>query len=311
MDNSPRDDCKELYDQKEEENSEPMSKIEAELEAELERLGLNMNTSSLEKKLSELVEVDPDFIADFAQGELRTDRVQVKAFSPRKPDENTSDAVTPLPGNYAVSPHELTLRMHEVIESRLEERVKELEIALENSQRKVQLMETEHKRYHLRNFSGYEQASSFGEGNPLTYDDGDPMAQPLVMNLSGEALDAYNEAYEELIKTDESEENSPSGIHYDEGLFGIQHGGTNGSVTFFPGNEERFLEFSSSRVKMLEESSDACELNAVVVTRDESCGSDNEMERQVIRKIIDRTKRGSPAFKNVQKLLYCMDEGER
>lgn len=56
MDNSPRD-CIELNDSKEEENSEPMSKIEAELEAELERLGLNMNTSSLERKLSELVEV--------------------------------------------------------------------------------------------------------------------------------------------------------------------------------------------------------------------------------------------------------------
>jgi hypothetical protein len=34
-----------------------MSKIEAELEAELERLGLDMNVSSLDRKLSELVEV--------------------------------------------------------------------------------------------------------------------------------------------------------------------------------------------------------------------------------------------------------------
>ena len=57
MDNSPRNDRKELYDHKAEESSEDMSKIEAELEAELERLGLNMNTSSLDKRLSELVEV--------------------------------------------------------------------------------------------------------------------------------------------------------------------------------------------------------------------------------------------------------------
>ncbi|XP_028753737.1 uncharacterized protein LOC114713295 [Neltuma alba] len=307
MDNSPRDGCKELYDRKEEENSEPMSKIEAELEAELERLGLKMNTSSLERKLSELVEVDPDFVADFAQGELRPDKVQGKAFSPKNPDESTSDAATPLPGNYAVSPHELSLRLHEVIESRLEERVKELEIALQNSQRKVQLMETENKRCYLRNFSSCGQASSFGGGSPLTYDDCDLMSQPLVMNLSGEALDAYNEAYEELMKTDESEVNSPSGIHDDEGLFGIQRGRTNRSATFFPGNGERFF---SSRVKMLEaQGSDVCELNAVV--RDEDCNSDNEMERQVIRQILDRSKRGSPAFKNVQKLLHSMNEDER
>jgi hypothetical protein len=57
VDSSPRIDCKESYDKKEEQSSESMSKIEAELEAELERLGLDMNVSSLDRKLSELVEV--------------------------------------------------------------------------------------------------------------------------------------------------------------------------------------------------------------------------------------------------------------
>ena len=57
MDNSPRIDSKESYHQKVEQSLESMSKIEAELEAELERLGLDMNASSLEGKLSELVEV--------------------------------------------------------------------------------------------------------------------------------------------------------------------------------------------------------------------------------------------------------------
>lgn len=45
------------YEQKAEESSESMSKIEAELEAELERLGLNMNTSTLEGRLTDLDEV--------------------------------------------------------------------------------------------------------------------------------------------------------------------------------------------------------------------------------------------------------------
>lgn len=58
VDNSPRIDCKESYNKKAEQSSDSMSKIEAELEAELERLGLDMNASSLEGKLSELVEVN-------------------------------------------------------------------------------------------------------------------------------------------------------------------------------------------------------------------------------------------------------------
>lgn len=56
-DNSPVPDCTKSYDQKEEESSESVRRIEAELEAELERLGLNMNESSPERPLSELVEV--------------------------------------------------------------------------------------------------------------------------------------------------------------------------------------------------------------------------------------------------------------
>lgn len=36
-----------------------MSKIEAELEAELEMLELNINASSLDRRLSNLVEVSP------------------------------------------------------------------------------------------------------------------------------------------------------------------------------------------------------------------------------------------------------------
>lgn len=56
--NSPtKCDGKDSYFQKADESSESMSKIEAELEAELERLGLNVNASTLERRLSDLVEV--------------------------------------------------------------------------------------------------------------------------------------------------------------------------------------------------------------------------------------------------------------
>ncbi|KAI4343961.1 hypothetical protein L6164_011246 [Bauhinia variegata] len=207
MDNSPSNGCKQLYDEKAEESSESMSKIEAELEAELERLGLNMNASRLDGKLSELVELDPDFSPDFAQGELRADRVREKSFTHHKSNEDVSGTSTTLPGNYAVSPRELSLHLHEVIQSRLQQRVEELEIALENSQSRVRLMESMHEGYYQRDFSSREH------GTPLANEDFDPITQPLVMNLSDEALDAYNEAYEELIKIDESGDVSPSGSH--------------------------------------------------------------------------------------------------
>lgn len=62
IDNSTRDDDKGLYLQKAEESSESMSKIEAELEAELERLGLNMNASTLQRQLSNVVEVSVEVV---------------------------------------------------------------------------------------------------------------------------------------------------------------------------------------------------------------------------------------------------------
>ncbi|KAK7304236.1 hypothetical protein RJT34_15373 [Clitoria ternatea] len=304
IDNSPRIDSTESNDQKVEQSSESMSKIEAELEAELERLGLDMNASSLERKLSELVELDPDFVADFAQGELRDDMVSGNGFVDQKSSNDAIDP-EPLPENYAVLPHELSLRLHEVIQSQLEQRVKELEIALENSQRKVLILESEHEEY-------FQKASYFTGDN----EDCDPMSQPLILNLSGEALDAYNEAYEELIKINDSEETSPSGIldndhkegssSHDWHMLGVQHDEANGSSTCSTFNGGMSREFSTSKVTMLEgQSSSMYELDG---TEDESCGFDGEMEQQLIKQIVERTKKGSPVLKNAQRILYSMDE---
>ncbi|KAK9278288.1 hypothetical protein L1049_027853 [Liquidambar formosana] len=50
MDKSTKYDAKEPYDYKSEENSGSISKIEAELEAELERLELSMSSSRLKRE---------------------------------------------------------------------------------------------------------------------------------------------------------------------------------------------------------------------------------------------------------------------
>ncbi|XP_058788473.1 uncharacterized protein LOC131662644 [Vicia villosa] len=297
VDSSPRIECKESsYDKKEEQSSESMSKIEAELEAELERLGLDMNNSSLDRKLSELVEIDPDFVADFAQGELPANKFI----------GTDANVTTPLPSNYGVSPHELSVRLHEVIQHQLEKRVKELEIALENSQRRVRFLESKHD-------GSFEKASSPTKENSLmTREDCDTMSQPLILNLSGEALDAYNEAYEELIKINDSEDNSPSTnieqgspLSHDWHATGFEHSSATNSVV-----DEGSLSMEPyfSKETMLEGESSS-ELN---VSGDESRDCDNdEIERQLIRQIVERTKKGSPLFQNAKKILYSMDEDEQ
>lgn len=55
-DNLAKHDGEKSFDKNAEESIESMSQIEAELEAELVRMGLNMNSSSLERRLSDFVE---------------------------------------------------------------------------------------------------------------------------------------------------------------------------------------------------------------------------------------------------------------
>ncbi|TQD99983.1 hypothetical protein C1H46_014362 [Malus baccata] len=207
--NMDKYDDKNSYDRKAEESSESISKIEAELEAELERLGLNMNTSNPERRSIDVAELDPNLMADFAQGELRADLVGgLSVGQPGSNEEASSTSTDHHCANYAVSPRELSLRLHEVIQSRLEERVQELEVALQNSQRKVQIAELKHKDS-WRDLSDNHRHSAIHEITNSA-EKCKTTEEPLVMNLSGEALHAYNEAYEELMKISESEgEDSP------------------------------------------------------------------------------------------------------
>ncbi|XP_019438888.1 PREDICTED: uncharacterized protein LOC109344573 isoform X2 [Lupinus angustifolius] len=315
-DNSPVIDGKKSYNQKEEESSESMSKIEAELEAELERLGLNMNESSLDRKLSELVEFDLDFVADFTEGELRTDKIIGEDIVQSKSNEDANET-TDLPVNYAVSPRELSLRLHEVIQSRLEKRVEELEFALQNSQRKLRSMELKHENCSQMHFPSGGQASSFTKGNISTSDNCDPMTEPLVINLSGEALGAYNEAYEELMKTDDSDENSPSGIHDPDQKLGsqsnswLQHGVDYSRIHPMANGDRLSRELSSIEAPMSEgQSSNVNELNDG--SGDENCDYDYdyELERQLIMQIVERTKKDSPVLQSARKILYSMYEDE-
>ncbi|OWM65232.1 uncharacterized protein LOC116213774 [Punica granatum] len=240
-----------------------MTRIEAELEAELERLGLNLKAANLGRKLSD-AELDPDFAAGFAGGEFRAEG----DFSLKDANcQDSSNTSTTHSVNYAVSPRELSLRLHEVIQSRLEGRIEELELALQNSQRKVQLLES--------------SASKSRRRSPLIKDLQLPdphqsFPKPFVMSLSGEALTAYREAYEELVKFESEEDDSPSGL-----------------------SEGQHREFSET------EQSTAQEIDHVYAVGYESSDADDEKEKLLIKQIIERTKKGSPVVVNA---LLSIDE---
>ncbi|VVA24118.1 PREDICTED: LOC8068123 isoform [Prunus dulcis] len=120
-------------DQTVDDDAEAMSKIESELLAELELLELNVNTYSL-SRTPDIVELDPDFVAGVVEEDLRLDKVNWE------PAGSSSDS----DHEEAMCPRELSLRLHEVIESRLEARIMELETALGASQKRGHSMDFEH-----------------------------------------------------------------------------------------------------------------------------------------------------------------------
>ncbi|PWA53414.1 hypothetical protein CTI12_AA445280 [Artemisia annua] len=215
------------------------SKIEAELEAELEMLELNM-TSSLERKISNLVELDPDFEPDVAQGELRAD-----VLENTNQGERGSSSTTTIPSaNYAVSPRELSLRLHEVLQFQLEERIKELEAEIESKR--------------IQNHISWKDFSSSDAGDDNTTD------EPVVLNLSGEALDAYNEACNVFAKLDESDEDGTPIYQMDD----IGSG------------------------------------NSFGTGENEMDSDEDEMEKLLIKNIVEKARQGSPAILNAQRVLF-------
>ncbi|CAL5374504.1 unnamed protein product [Camellia sinensis] len=295
LDGSTKSDSKELPDQKAEEDSESMSKIEAELEAELERLELNMNSSSLEGRLSDLVELDPDFVPDITQGELRSDIFASQAGAQPYADQDGSGTSTPHSANYAVSPRQLTLCLHEVIQSRLEDRVKELETALENSQRKVHFMESERKIF-CRDFLDSEFRSSSYRGSPIVMEELNAIDQSVVIDLSREALYSYNEAHDEFMKINELEE----GDLTSEGQKNHQK-----ALPVFDQNGKASPALNNREVRTLDEHVSSGNGG---FSRDESENGHDETEKLLIKKIVEKTRKGSSVILSAEKRLFSEDE---
>ncbi|CAL9244435.1 unnamed protein product [Arabidopsis halleri] len=302
---------KEIDIEKAADNSESISNIEAELEAELERLEINMNSSNIETRLSDMIEMEPDCEVEFAQGELRADRVKGKRLDETESNQDPSGNSTPESGNYAVSPRELSLRLHKVINSRLEKRIEELETALQESQRKVEqlVMESESKKrswsrlWETREVMTYKSDSNIPVAIEHTKTNPAEM-QPLVMNLTGEALDAFNESYDELMKINDDSEDDDDGdsplemqesrIHQEDFSSTNKSSPWSHQKDDFKVQEQELLDLIGIEDEEEEESSDF----------------ESEIEKQLIKQIVEKTKQGSPVVLNAQKMLFLMEETE-
>ncbi|KAL6012009.1 hypothetical protein ACLOJK_002480 [Asimina triloba] len=273
---------------REEDNLESMSKIEAELEAELERLEMNINSSSLEKRLSDLGEFDPDLVADVVHGELRVDVVNGGTDFNNHGSTSGSSTTHTHPANYAVSPKELSLRLHEVIQSRLEERILELEAALQDSQKRLHFVEIEWMNSQ-KGLLNSDIGSPSTQESPMAVQHGNATVRPLFLNLSGDALDAYDEAYAEFMKITNSEEKRPLSTVNGIGELTGGAGDQNMSLPHYKISQGDLFHASESEYE-------------------DSDDHDDEMGKLLIKQIVERTRQGSPVVLNAQRILFSMDE---
>lgn len=150
-----------------------LTELEAELEAELERMQYNLFAeSSSDTVISDSEMIDEDATIDIVHGDLNVSVV------PGKKGDNV-DRETPFP-NYAVSPIELERRLHELLESRQKEQIEELKVKLKSAEEKLLAKEMElswwKKQAHqlsktsvaLNNMPGYmSNASITSNGDPM------------------------------------------------------------------------------------------------------------------------------------------------
>lgn len=101
----------------------------------------------------------------------------------------------------------------------------------------------------------------------------------MTINLRGDALDAYNEAYNVFTRLNSEEED----VAVAPGVMDINHQENSRS------REHNFDWIENDRMN------------------DES---DDEMEKLLIRHIVEKAKKGSPAVLNVQRALFSLDDNE-
>ncbi|XP_074277887.1 uncharacterized protein LOC141601496 [Silene latifolia] len=267
-----------------------ISNIEAELEAELERLELCMKGSIMSSELNQ--GFDQDLIAELVHGELQIDVLRGRSSSEPTVDRGSHSTPTPIrqSAQDGVSPHELSLRLHDVIQSRLEEKIIELETELAKSHNQINHLLVERSNY-LRDVSN--SGSSSSKCSPRTRETRSPISQPLVMNLSGDALDAYNEAFEELNKVKRPGE-KPFQIRVES----PNKQNMEDKHTWLAGRREEAVPISITGIPSSEDSTDDCY---------DSDGDNDDDDMMLIMQIVEKARQGSPAILRAQKAMVSLN----
>jgi len=286
---------------------EPMSKIEAELEAELARLELNITSKRLQEETSDFNEVDEEFIGDIVCGELKADMIPRDHTDYSSECDHGRDSRESSPdytcgANYPVSPRDLSIRLHKVIQRRLEDRIKELELAIVHRQKQTQVQMMVTDQIFSERIRSNSESSSSGQGSPIFIQETSSLAEPYCLNLSGDALEAYDEAYEEFMRIADSpcttstngKPQATEDYLVDRGLiWGMED--SSRKLKEVPTWERALKSEDPSR----DQESD----------RDESGDDDDDDDCKVlIQQIVERTKQGSPVLVNAQKLLFSVDQ---
>ncbi|XP_018680406.2 uncharacterized protein LOC103982908 isoform X3 [Musa acuminata AAA Group] len=302
---------KDEYDQLNFSKEESRSKIEAELEIELEKLELTMNRSSLNGTMLALGELDLDVVADVVYGELKADMLPGGVSEDQ--DDSASDSENTTNHNHnvnhAVSPRELSLRLHDVIQLRLEERIKELEDELQQTKKQLQSAESE-RLPSQRAFSSSDMESSSNQDSPTGIAGDTALAQPFCLNLAGDALDTYNEAYEEITRTANMVNNLPSTTNMTgelgHGLYSSEQSFTWAmEVPKRCGRETKWEQNLKSTG--LNDDHEILEIHATNEDEYNDDEDDDEM-KMLIEQILERTRQGSPIVLHAQRYLFPKDD---
>ncbi|WOK99674.1 hypothetical protein Cni_G08386 [Canna indica] len=283
-------------------NEDSRSKIESELEIELERLELDINASNLNGRMSALSELDPDLIADVVHGDLKIDihpgRVS-KDHDEIADDSKKSSTNRHHNVNYAVSPQELSMRLHEVIQQRLEDRIRELERELKHAQKQLQLVESQH----LLSQRAFSSECSSNQDSPTAIVEHTALPQPLCLNLAGDALDAFSEAYEEFMRVANIEERLPSTTSPSKEL---QYGSGSSDRSLIWGMEDSkccgrgLMQEQNFKSMVLDYAEDIHATNGDDYTDDET--------NRLIEQILERTRQGSAIVLHAQRMLFSADQ---
>lgn len=203
------------------------------------------------------------------------------------------------------------MRLLGVINSRYEKRIKELDKALQESQMKVEqlVIESEEKKkplsriWEINEVMKYKRDSNLPVSVADTEKNHNPPAeiQPLVMNIEGEALDAFNESYEELMDINDYSEEDYLQCEMQENERQEELSLTSKSS---PWSHKDYIKDSSRTSEDVNFSM----LQDLLGLSDEE---EDEMEKHLIKQIVEKTKQGSSAVLNAQKMLFLMEETEQ